>query len=65
MAIAGVLLGIVAGLLAAGLTLAFSGGLGLALLAYVCGGLAGFAGALGASQVPRVVWARSAAPRRA
>jgi hypothetical protein len=65
MAVAGVLLGIVAGLLAAGLTLTFSGGLGLALLAYVAGGMAGLAGGLVTALVPRRAWARAGAPRRA
>lgn len=65
MAVAGILLGIVAGILAAGLTLAFSGGLGLALLAYLAFGIAGFAGTLGAAVVPRLALARAGAPRRA
>lgn len=64
MAVAAVFLGILTGLVGAGLTLAFGGGLGLALLAYLGGGLAGFATALAAALMPRPA-ARYAQVRRA
>lgn len=53
MAMAGVLMGLAGGILAAALTLTTGGGLGLAFLAYVLGGLLGMAALLLAAAMPR------------
>ena len=53
MALGFVFLGIVAGLMAAAGTLVFGGGIGLALLAYVGGGIAGTLGGAVRALLPR------------
>ncbi len=53
MAIGLVLVGIVAGLIAAASALVLGGGIGLAVLAYVVGGMAGFLVGLTSSLLPR------------
>lgn len=53
MALGLVLVGVVAGLLTAGSVLVFGGGIGLAVLAYVGGGLAGMIGGLASALMPR------------
>jgi hypothetical protein len=55
MALGLVLVGIAAGLLAAGCVLVLGGGLWLALLAYTGGGLAGLAGGLARAYLPGFV----------
>lgn len=52
-----VILGIIVGLLATGSVLALGGGIGLALLAYVGGGLVGMVGGLVGASFP---WHRAA-----
>ena len=53
MALGFVLVGISAGLLAAGAALAFGGGIGLAILAYVGGGMGGVIGGMAIALLPR------------
>ena len=53
MAVGLVLVGIVAGLLAAASVLVMGGGIGLAVLAYVGGGMAGLLGGMVSALVPR------------
>jgi hypothetical protein len=53
MALGMVLAGIAAGLLIAGSVLVLGGGIGVALLAYTCGGLAGMLGGLSSAFLPR------------
>ena len=53
MALGLVLVGIAAGLLTAGSVLVLGGGIGLAVLAYVGGGLAGMLGGLASALMPR------------
>jgi hypothetical protein len=53
MALGLVLVGIAAGLLAAGGVLVLGGGAGLAVLAYLGGGLAGMMGGLASAFLPR------------
>ena len=53
MALGLVLVGIVAGLLTAGSVLVFGGGIGLAVLAYIGGGMAGMLGGLASALLPR------------
>lgn len=52
MALGMVLAGIAAGLLVAGSVMVLGGGIGLALLAYIGGGLAGILGGLGSALLP-------------
>ena len=53
MALGMVLAGIVAGLLVAGSVLVLGGGIGVALLAYIGGGLAGMLGGLATALLPQ------------
>lgn len=65
MALGFVFLGIVAGLLAAAVTLVFGGGIGLAVLAYLGGGMAGTLGGAVTAFLPRSRSMRFSAESRA